>query len=303
MIRPNLKRRSYKMSDIAVIGLGAMGTALAGAFLDKGHGVTVWNRSSAKAEALAARGAVVAVSVEDAVRSSKLIVVCLLVYDTVHEMLAPAQLALSGRTVVNLTNGTPEQARAMSDWVVGHGADYIDGGIMAVPPMIGGRHALILYSGSRQAYDAHAGQLDALGTSRYLGEDAGLAPLYDISLLAGMYGLFAGVLQALAMTGAAGIPAGEFMPLLMSWLHAMQGGLPKWAEQIDAGDHTSNVVSGLGMQADAFVNLIDTSRSADVSTELILPMQDLMRRGVAAGKANADLSSLVELLQLSKKVV
>ena len=130
------------MSDITVIGLGAMGMALAEAFLDKGHAVTVWNRSPAKAEALAAKGAVVAKSVEDAVRSSKLIVVCLLVYDTVHEVLGSGAAALSGRTVVNLTNGTPEQARAMSGWAVSHGASYIDGGIMAVPPMIGGPHAL-----------------------------------------------------------------------------------------------------------------------------------------------------------------
>ncbi|TPJ78543.1 NAD(P)-dependent oxidoreductase [Mesorhizobium sp. B2-6-2] len=288
------------MSDIAVIGLGAMGTALAHAFLNKGHKVTVWNRSPAKAEALAARGAVVAKNVEEAVRSSPLIVACLLVYDTVHEALGTAEAAFSGRTLVNLTNGTPDQARAMSDWAVRHGANYLDGGIMAVPPMIGGQHALILYSGSRQAFETHSGRLDALGASRYLGEDAGLAPLYDISLLAGMYGLFAGVLQALALTGKAGIPAREFMPLLTAWLEAMQGALPKWAEQIDSGDHTSNVVSNLGMQADAYVNLVDAARSAAVSAELVLPMQDLMRRAVAAGNANADLSSLVGLLQRPK---
>ena len=78
--------------------------------------------------------------------------------------------------------------------------------------------------------------------------------------------------------------------------------MPQWAEQIDAGDHTSNVVSNLGMQAEAYVNLIDASKAAGVSTELVLPMQRLMQRGVAAGKANADLTSLVELLQSSKQV-
>jgi len=98
------------------------------------------------------------------------------------------------------------------------------------------------------------------------------------------------------------VPAGEFVPLLMSWLQAMQGGLPKWAARIDAGDHTSNVASNLGMQAEAYVNLIDASRAAGIGTELMLPLQGLMKRGVAAGKANADLTSLVELLRSAKQV-
>lgn len=93
------------------------------------------------------------------------------------------------------------------------------------------------------------------------------------------------------------------MPLLMSWLQAMQGGLSKWAEQIDAGDHTSNVASNLGMQAEAYVNLIDASKAAGISTELMLPMQGLMKRGVAAGKASADLTSLVELLRSQNRSI
>jgi len=34
------------MSDISMIGLGAMGRALAKAQVGAGHGVTVWNRSA-----------------------------------------------------------------------------------------------------------------------------------------------------------------------------------------------------------------------------------------------------------------
>ncbi|WP_374940411.1 hypothetical protein [Mesorhizobium sp. INR15] len=104
-------------------------------------------------------------------------------------------------------------------------------------------------------------------------------------------------MHALALVGTSKVPASEFMPLLMSWLAAMQGGLPKWAEQIDAGDHASDVASNLGMQAEAYINLIDASSEAGISTELVLPMQGLMKRGVAAGKANADLTSLVGLLR------
>lgn len=42
---------------VTVLGLGSMGTALAGALLEAGHETTVWNRSAGKDEALVARGA------------------------------------------------------------------------------------------------------------------------------------------------------------------------------------------------------------------------------------------------------
>jgi len=39
----------HSMSDVSVLGLGNMGSALARAFLENGRAVTVWNRSPEKA--------------------------------------------------------------------------------------------------------------------------------------------------------------------------------------------------------------------------------------------------------------
>jgi 3-hydroxyisobutyrate dehydrogenase-like beta-hydroxyacid dehydrogenase len=49
---------------VTVLGLGEMGSALAGAFLGGGLPTTVWNRSPGKADALVAKGAVGAASAE-----------------------------------------------------------------------------------------------------------------------------------------------------------------------------------------------------------------------------------------------
>lgn len=286
------------MSDISVIGLGAMGSALAQAFLKSGLSVTVWNRSPERAEALAAQGATAAASVREALEASKLVVACLLVYDTVYQALEPAKDALAGRILVNLTNGTPAQARAMAEWAAGQGADYLDGGIMAVPPMIGRPEALILYSGAQEAFTAHEKALIALGRAQYLGADAGLAPLHDIALLTGMYGVFSGVTHAFALAGSENVPAQKFLPLLTDWLGAVLTWLPDMARRIDTGDYKSNVGSNLDMQAAAFDNFIEASKQQGVSTELITPMLDLMRRGVSAGYGQADHASLVQLIKV-----
>ena len=113
---------------------------------------------------------------------------------SVTDVLDPAKDVLAGRVVVNLTNGTPAQARELAGR---YDSDYLDGGIMAVPPTIGTPDAFVFYSGSRSAFDTNRAVLDLFGESRYVGDDAGLAALHDIALLSGMYGMFIGSLHAL----------------------------------------------------------------------------------------------------------
>lgn len=285
------------MSNVSVIGLGAMGSALARALLKSGLSVTVWNRSPAKAEALVAKGAVAAASIKEAVEASKLVIACLLVYDSVYEALEPAKDALAGRTLVNLTNGTPAQAREMAQWAATRRADYLDGGIMAVPPMIGQAEALILYGGAHTAFEAYGKTLGALGVARYLGDDAGLAPLHDIALLSAMYGLFSGVTHAFALTGSEKVPAEEFLPMLTNWLGAVMTWLPDMARRIDSDDYRSDVVSNLEMQAAAFDNFIAASEGQGISPELIAPMFQLIKKAVASSYGDADQASLIEMIR------
>ena len=94
-----------------VLGLGAMGTALARGLLRAGHPVTVWNRTPARAEALVAEGARVAPDPTAAVAAGALTVVCLLDDAAVAAVLDPLGDDLAGAVLVNLTSGTPEQAR------------------------------------------------------------------------------------------------------------------------------------------------------------------------------------------------
>ena len=55
---------------IAYLGLGSMGVAMAGRFLEAGHPLSVWNRNADKAADLVAQGAVLASTPEEAVRKA-----------------------------------------------------------------------------------------------------------------------------------------------------------------------------------------------------------------------------------------
>src|SRR5580765_8349586 len=58
--------------DVALIGLGRMGTGIAKSLLRDGHRVTVYNRTRERAEALRADGAIVAATVAEACQNEVL---------------------------------------------------------------------------------------------------------------------------------------------------------------------------------------------------------------------------------------
>ncbi|SPF05957.1 3-hydroxyisobutyrate dehydrogenase [Streptomyces sp. MA5143a] len=291
-----MTQHPVEKTPVTLLGLGAMGTALARAWLAAGHPLTVWNRTPARAAALAAEGATVADDAAEAVRANSLIIACLLDDASVAEVLAGTDL--TGRDLVNLTTSTPEQARARAVWADGRGARYLDGGIMAVPPMIGVPQAggYVLYSGSQDLFEQHRETLAVPAGTTYVGGDAGFAALYDVALLSAMYGMFAGTAHAFALIRREDIDPTGFAPLLADWLTAMAPSVHQTADQLRSGDYTRNVVSDLAMQVAGTPTFLETARQQGVSPELLSPYFELMHRRLTEAGGKEDLTGVIDLL-------
>lgn len=258
---------------VTVLGLGAMGRALAARLLATGHRVTVWNRTPGRAAGL--DGAAVAPSVRAAVDSSPLLVVCLLDDAAVREQLDPVVDDLAGRTLVNLTTTTPGQARDLSARYAPQGVAAVDGGIMATPDLIGRPEASVLYSGDEQAVEQHRTALGALGTVRFVGADPGAAALYDTAMLGAMYAMFAGFAQGGRLVRTGGGTAAHLAELLTPFLQAMTASFPVHALEVDApGTHMPE-------QSDEFtaaaIDLLATSMTeAGESPRLLTAARELL---------------------------
>lgn len=288
-------RNPVQLTDVSMLGLGEMGSALATTLLDAGHSVTVWNRSPDRATELVAHGAHAAGSVREAVTTSPVVVACLLKYPSVQETLGPAADELRGRTVVNLTTTTPNESRELASWAAEHGVHYLDGAIMAVPAMIGSRAGQIFYSGSRAAYDALLPTLDIWATSEFHGEDAGRASLVDLAMLSGMYQMFTGFFHGAAMVASVGMNASDFAARQAPFLSAMTHGLAGYAEVIDGGDYTLP-----GQQSLDFSDLSHIVRASEeqgVDPAPIDAVQALINRQIAAGYGGEGLPRVYESMR------
>lgn len=240
--------------------MGSMGRALASTLLEAGHAVTVWNRTPGKAGDVLALGAHEASSPEEAIEASDLTIACLLDAASVRETLTPAMPTLTGRTLVNLTSGSPRQARDLAGWLGKHEVRFLTGGVLAVPPAIGTDEAVILYSGPRDLFGRVAPTLAPLARPHWVGGDPGFAALYDMAALSGMYGMIAGVVHAMTLVQADGGDVEAFQrEVLQPWMEQM---LPLMFAESDPDE------SNAGMQATALEIMLGASADAGVPAEL-----------------------------------
>lgn len=284
-------------TPVTIIGLGNMGSALAATLLANGHPTTVWNRSAAKAEPLAARGARLAATPEEAVGASPLIIACVLDHDALHAVLDPIAGALAGKALVNLTSGSPEHADDAAKWAGSLGLGYLDGAIMTTPPGVGNPEMMFLYSGSAEVFRTHRATLAALGDPIHLGQEPGRASLYDAALLGLMWSTFTGWLHGTALVGADATKAAEFTPVAIRWMtHAVAGFLETYAPQVDAGRYPGDDAT-VDVQIATIDHLIHAAADRGLDNALPELLKATMERASAAGHGSDSYASVIEVLR------
>jgi len=169
------------LPTVSVLGLGSMGSSIALRLRDQGHSITVWNRSRAKADAVATYDGVgqarVALTPAEAISScAPNAIIILIVTDikTTKNILFSEGVgdALQGRTLVNLASGNPDEGRDVAAVVaeVSRGkAAYIDGAYSGNPSKArAGQGQLFLSSEKRETVE-RASVMTGLAEVTYCG--------------------------------------------------------------------------------------------------------------------------------------
>ncbi len=286
-------------SEVTLIGLGTMGTALAHALLRNGHSVTIWNRTTARAEPLVARGAYLAPSVADAVAASPVVIVCVTDYRAARELLDTAEItpALQGRVLLQLSTGTPQEARTTETWMRERGADYLDGAIMAIPSQIGTPEAAIFTSGSESAFRRSEPLLRHFaGNVAYLGAPVGAASALDYATLSYLFGGLLGAIHGVLICEAEGLDVAAFGSQLAGLAPVIGGMVRHMCEAIHAGSF-EKAESSVAICAAFFETLGQQAEEAGINAEYPAFGQGIFRRAMAAGYGDEEFAALVKVLR------
>lgn len=287
---------------ICVVGAGRMGSSIARALLSKGYRTAVWNRTLSRCQPLAEAGAEVLPTVEEAIRTVDVIIVNVLDMAASEALLRRNSIAplLAGKVIVQLTSASARLAREEARWLASHGTRYLDGAIMATPDFIGTPEAALLYSGSREAFEANKDLLLTLGGgTTFVGDIPGQASALDTALLAQLWGGLFGTLQALAVVEAEDLSLDTFEGQLAAFKPVVDAAVIDLVDRTRsrrfAGD--AKTLASLGAHHSAFQHLLAACEERGLNAALPRAMDTVFRQGLAEQGSDSDFASLAPLFR------
>ncbi len=281
------------MSDISTLGLGRMGSALALALVKARRSVTVWNRSRARVQPLTQLGAIPADSVSAAVAASPVVLVCVDNYQTTQELFEAPDVVglLPGKTIVQLSTGSPKEARKAEAWFTSHNALYLDGAILAGPHMIGAPTTMILYSGQQAAFDRYSDLLGLLGgDTRFVGQKVGSAAAIDMAWLSKLYGAFAGIAHGAIIREAEGVDLGMYSRVFPESDNA------RWMIDVIKKGDFSNPGATLGVWNAALRRIREQAHDSGINSEVPDFVGGILDRAEATGHGEEHIAAMVKVL-------
>jgi 2-hydroxy-3-oxopropionate reductase len=202
---PGKRLNSSSKPSIAFLGTGLMGLPMAVRLLQADYPLVAWNRTLAKAGPLAALGAMLAETPEEAVRSAKIVITMLEAGPIVTQVVESALPAIQrGALVIDMSSTKQSEAQELHALLTAQGINFIDapvsGGVLGAEA---GTLA-IMAGGSAENFKQAEPVLRVMGRPTLVGA-AGcgqLAKLCNQLIVGGTIGIVAEALM-LAQAGGA----------------------------------------------------------------------------------------------------
>jgi len=279
---------------IGFIGLGAMGKAMVENLLEKGHAVTVWNRSPGPAAELAARGAIVAKTVEGALQGD--LALSILAHDqAIRDALLDAlPRARPGLVHANLATISTAFARELADRHAALGLGYVAAPVFGRPPVARAGGLNVLAAGAPEAVAAATPVLEVLAAKVWpMGEDPVRANAVKIAGNLMIVSAVEAMGEAAALGAAHGVPAADLLDVLTSTIFAAPVYKIYGAMIAEGRYHPP------GFAADLALKDVRLAQAAGDEKGLALPLADLVEGGLEALLAGEgetpDLAALAEV--------
>ncbi|MBK6593570.1 MAG: NAD(P)-dependent oxidoreductase [Burkholderiales bacterium] len=215
------------MANVAFLGTGLLGAALAEAAAKRGDTVSAWNRTFEKARALVPLGIKAAATPAEAVQGATRVHLVLKDDAVVDDVIAAARPMLApGAILLDHTTTQPALTAARAARLAEQGVAYLHCPVFMGPPAARNAQGSMMVAGPRALFERVQTELAVMTTRlEYMGERADLAAVNKLFGNAMIIGVSAMMADILTMAQASGVDPQSAVKLLgMLDLNAMVAG-------------------------------------------------------------------------------
>jgi 3-hydroxyisobutyrate dehydrogenase-like beta-hydroxyacid dehydrogenase len=273
-----------------VIGLGNMGTAIAERLLDAGYELRVFNRTPARAEPLAARGAVVAESAGELAADVDLVLTSL-PDDAAFEAVAGEVIAQArpGTVLVDVSTVSPAASAQVAAAAEEASVAYVRAPVSGNPTVVRAGNLTFIVSGAREALERVEPVLLAIGPTIHHvgdGEQARVVKLAINLMIAGLAQLMS---EALVLGEASGVSRDALLRVMGS--SAVGAPFVEYKTEPLLRDDYSATFTTLLMEKDIDL-VLDAADRAGVDLPLAHDLKELLHAAIGAGHGDDDFMAL-----------
>ena len=204
--------------NVAVLGTGIMGAAMARNLLRAGHEVSVWNRDAAKTEPLAADGARRAADPAEAVESADVVLTMLYDAAAVEQVMRSAAPGLKAGTAwIQSTTVGVQDVSALAKLAAELGLDLVEAPVSGTRAPAEAGQLLVLAAGPEAVRRRVAPILDAIGARTiWTGEDPAKGSAARLKLVVNSWVIAASNAagEVVALAEALGVDPQQFLDVI-----------------------------------------------------------------------------------------
>ncbi|MES9506954.1 NAD(P)-dependent oxidoreductase [Streptomyces sp. NPDC000609] len=273
---------------VAVLGTGIMGSGMARSLLRAGLDVRAWNRTGAKAAPLAADGATVTETAEEAVRGADVVLTMLNDGPAVAAALAAASGGVhAGQILLQSSTVGPDAGADLAQRAADLGLVYLDAPVSGTKQPAEQGALTVFVSGPSAARATVDPVLDAIGQRTvWVGEVPGAASRLKLVVNTWVITMVNNIAECLNLAEGLGVDPQAFLdavqggPLDSSYLHGKSAA-------VLSGDLTPSFTLSTALKDTRLI--LDAARSAGVRLDLVEASADRFVRAEAAGHGGEDM--------------
>jgi 3-hydroxyisobutyrate dehydrogenase-like beta-hydroxyacid dehydrogenase len=275
---------------VGLIGLGNMGTAIAERLLDAGSELRVFNRTPAKAEPLAARGAVV-VETAGELAADVDVVLTSLPDDAAFEAVAAeiVESAQPGTVLVDVSTVSPAASARVAAIADDAAVAYLRAPVSGNPTVVRAGNLTFIVSGARETLERVEPVLLAIGPTIHHVGDGEQARVVKLAINLMIAGLAQLISEALVLGEASGVSREALLRVMAS--SAVGAPFVEYKTEPLLRDDYSATFTTVLMEKDIDL-VLDAAGQAGVQLPLARDLKELLHSAIGAGYGDDDFMAL-----------